>query len=604
MKIPNIIRFFQNLWMHPRRIGRISAPHIALIVMSLTLTLSVWQFSKAQIASRTQARFDTSVSRLVDLIEDRMSLHEDALWAGVSTIESHGGDISRDRWQAFTKTLRLEEKYPGITGIGVIHFLNANSVGDYLKTRRLERAAFDIFPRHDHRDIMPISFIEPEAENTAALGLDLAHEANRRTAAIASRDTGTAQISGPIVLVQDKAQTPGFLFYAPVYHATEANDGDARPLDAVGAVYAPFVVHKLIEGLLAKERRHVHFSISDQDVTLYDEHLNTDAANDPDPMFATQVALHMYGREWLLDMRSNAAFRLQNSYAQPTIILLAGLTIEGLIIVLLIMMSRANAYSERYADKVTAQLKLQTQDLKNTNQELEQFAYVASHDLKTPIRGIAGLTEMIREDLEGYFASPSNNPEVGHNLDRIMDRVARMNALTQGIMELSKTGTDAADQPKLELQEAVDALVLDFELDQTAIKLNTRVSSIAFDPFNLRRILENLIGNAIKYHDGKRPLLITLEAAQADDRCRISIHDNGPGIDPRYHTRIFNMFQTLRLNGAAESTGIGLAIVKKAVERHGGRITVISPPEGGVLFAFDWPLFGSPSPTHLQKKAA
>jgi signal transduction histidine kinase len=102
-------------------------------------------------------------------------------------------------------------------------------------------------------------------------------------------------------------------------------------------------------------------------------------------------------------------------------------------------------------------------------------------------------------------------------------------------------------------------------------------------------VLENLVGNAIKYHDGLHPLRIAVSVRSSEDRLHFDIADNGPGIDPKFHTRIFDVFQTLRRANAPESTGIGLAIVKKLVELHGGRIAVTSEPGAGATFSFDWP---------------
>ena len=562
----------------------------------MTLAIAAWKFSVSQMDTRIMNRFVLARDRALGLVVDRITRYEDALWAGTAAIESLGGDISLQEWQTFANSLRIEEKYPGINGIGVIHYQTPLSLDGFLAEQRDARPTFRLYPQHDQPFLMPITYIEPVRLNSQAVGLDVAHEVNRRTAALLARDTGTAQITGPIVLVQDAGNTPGFLFYAPFYRGGAPDSVSERKDRFLGAVYAPFIVHKLMEGLLAKGLRDIRFSIRDGDQLIYNEHTPDDPLYDPDPMFKEFAQLELYGRTWTFDIRADLAFRDANTYAQPTMILAAGIVIETLIISLMFLMARANHRAVAYADKVTADLRRNSKQLCDTNtalagknEELEQFAYVASHDLKTPIRGIGGLTEMIQEDLEDYLASPKANPDVGHNLELIHDRVRRMTELTEGIMQFSRVGVYDDGDAVLCLDETIQALVSDFGLAADQVVLRGDVKSIETDAFNFRRVLENLVGNAVKYHQDRQALRIEISVRAVDGRYAVSVSDNGEGIDPKFHQRIFGVFQTLRASGAPGSTGIGLSIVKKCVERHGGTVTVASALGEGACFSFDWP---------------
>ncbi|WP_299971728.1 CHASE domain-containing protein [uncultured Roseobacter sp.] len=569
--------------------SRVSILHVLVVALSMALTFSAWHFSKKQAESRIEQRFESSRDHIVGLLRDRMRKYEDALWAGVAAMESHDGDMTRAQWRTFATHLRIDEKYPGINGIGVIHFLSDQSLNTYLDQRRSEQPDFNIFPPHEHPTYMPISFIEPEEINVAAVGLDVAHELNRRTAALASRDTGDAQITGPIVLVQDAGATPGFLFYAPFYRGGVPTELEDRQSRIDGVVYAPFVVRKLLDGLLAKDLRYTSIRISDAGETIYDEHSSAEELHDPAPMFSEEVKLEFYGRSWSLDIRSNLAFRENNSYVQPTVILVGGIVIEVLILSLLILMARANRNAVAYADKVTKDLRIEQQKLIRSNEELERYAYAASHDLKTPIRGIGGLTEMLKEDLEDYLSAPDANPEIAMSLDLILDRVQRMNDLTNGIIEFSRVGARTEDGGPLDLSELTTSLRSDFGLSPHQIELNSSVRQVNVDPIGLRRVLENLVGNAVRYHDAVDSLKVSITCEETMDGLAFSVADNGPGIDQKYQERIFEMFQTLRTGDAPESTGIGLAVVKKAVEVHGGEVTLISNTGEGAKFSFQWP---------------
>ncbi|MGR3761906.1 sensor histidine kinase [Roseobacteraceae bacterium NS-SX3] len=572
-----------------RENGGLSLLHMAIIGLSLMMTVGAWLHAKQQTDTRVENAFKAARDQAIGLIVERMGKYEEALWAGVSAIQSHGGDITHGQWRTFANALRIDERFPGINGIGVIHHVEPPQFGSYLEARRAERAGFTVFPPHDQEVRLPISFIEPEWANAAAVGLDVAHEVNRREAALASRATGLAQITGPIVLVQDESSTPGFLFYAPYYAGGGAAGQAEREERFLGVVYAPFVVRKLMEGLLAKELRDVRFSISDGGQTIYNEHDPADPLHDASPLFEEKVSLELYGRDWLVDVRSNLGFRRANTYSQPVLILIGGLVIETLVIALLVFLSRANKRAKAYADRVTADLRQETAKLAKANEELEQFAYITSHDLKTPVRGIGLLTEMVQEDLEEYFRSPEADPGVAGSLEQILQRVHRMNDLIDGVMEYSRIGTYAAGGEALDLDKAVAALRSDFALAEGQLELHGGVSRITADAFNFRRVLENLVGNAVKYHPAPERARISVSVRDAGDRYAVSVKDDGAGIDPAFHNKIFDVFQTLRRGDQPESTGIGLAIVKKSVERHGFRVTVTSAPGEGAEFAFDWP---------------
>ena len=129
--------------------GRISLFHIFIVSLSLLLTLSAWQFSKQQVDSRSMDHFEEERDHVVALISDRMTKYEDALWAGVAAVGTHGGSIAYADWRTFAQNLRIERRYPGINGIGIIHFHTAQSLDGYLADQRQTRPDFRVFPQHD-----------------------------------------------------------------------------------------------------------------------------------------------------------------------------------------------------------------------------------------------------------------------------------------------------------------------------------------------------------------------------------------------------------------------------------------------------------------------
>lgn len=572
--------------------GRLSVLHMIIILLSLAMTIGAWQYSKHQVASQIETRFNAARDRTIGLISERMSRYEDALWSGVAAVTANGSQMSHTEWRSFAQTLDIGERYPGIHGIGIIEYFDRAELDSFMAERAQEDRNFAIYPEHDRNMLAPIVFVEPEAENSKAVGLDMMHESNRRSALLASRDTGKAQITSTISLVQESSNTPGFLFFTPFYAGGPPANLAERRERFLGVVYAPFVVRELVEGLLSKELRDVHFSLSDGEQLIYNEHDSNDQLHDTKPMFSEVVTLNLYGHKWHVDIRTNRAFRAHNSFEQPTLILLGGLMIEMLIIALLYMMSRANTQAHEYAHELTAELRCKSEKLERANEEIEQFVYVASHDLKTPVRGIGYLADLLEEDLTEHLEETDVGETLQSHLELIRERVARMNDLTRGIMEFSRAGRPSADDDHAVAPvEIIEACVSDFKVEKNQITLASDVANISRDGHTFRRVLENLIGNAFKYHPNPDAASVAVSICDTGDRLRVSVSDNGAGIAPQFHNRIFDVFQTLRTAEEKESTGIGLAIVRKSVQKHGYDVSVVSEVGAGAEFLFDWPKY-------------
>ena len=222
--------------------------------------------------------------------------------------------------------------------------------------------------------------------------------------------------------------------------------------------------------------------------------------------------------------------------------------------------------------------------LARSNQELDQFAYVASHDLKAPLRGIANLSQWIEEDL-----GDSASPDVTEKMTLVRGRVQRLEALIDGILQYSRAGRVRSAIEQVDVGALVtDAVELLAPPPETTVTVDPDMPTITTERTPLQQVFMNLISNAIKYNR-RQGATVHVSVRDTGRMYAFSVTDNGPGIEAQYHERIFGIFQTLESRDRVEGTGIGLSVVKKTVELQGGSIKVDSALGEGATFTFEWP---------------
>lgn len=224
--------------------------------------------------------------------------------------------------------------------------------------------------------------------------------------------------------------------------------------------------------------------------------------------------------------------------------------------------------------------------LEKSNADLHQFAYAASHDLKAPLRAVINLAQWLEEDPANTFSDESRK-----HVGLIVSRVTRLQTLIDGILSYSRAGGLAVDNERVDVATLLEEVV---ELLSPTAPARIRVEGLmpvlVTEVAPLRQVFMNLVGNALK-HSGRADTEVSIGGMKAKNGIwRFKVTDNGPGIDAKYHDRVWKIFQTLESRDKVEGAGIGLSLVRKLVEQRGGTVAIEPAPGHGASFIFTWPV--------------
>lgn len=557
--------------------------HMVVLGLSVLATITAWLFVKQQDEDRITRQFQREAQQNVDLIIERLRKYEEALWAGVALFRA-SDEVNYDEWKKFAQTFKIGERYKGINGLGVIFNIAKEDISTLEKKIQKFQPKFKIYPQHSNNYILPITYIEPLDLNFKAHGLDVANEKNRLEAAIKAKETGLAQITGPIILVQDSEKTPGFLFYAPFFDKTD--QGLFK-----GMVYAPFVVKRLMAGVLERSNRHVSIQISDDDEFLYKETIYKSE------LLRKEIEIEIYGRQWNLDIQADDAFFMKTKSNQPNIVLIGGLIIDLLLLILFVSLSTQKNDAESIAQDVSRKYEAEIEVRKKAELEASKaskaksdFIANMSHEIRTPMNGILGITDLLIDD-------KTMTEENRQLLSMVQDSGNILLSIVNDILDFSKIESKKLElhMSYFNLQTCIESCV--YLLNRKASQNNVEVKLdlktpkdllIFSDEIRFKQIIINLLSNAIKFTKNGNVIIEVTSDDNLKKQLQIKIIDTGIGISESKLKRLFSPFTQADYQTSVEfgGTGLGLSISKALSIALNGDITALSEISKGSVFIF------------------
>lgn len=594
-------------------ISSIPARLLALTVFAVCLAATILACVGIGVMTRAhdQSRFRGEVRWTTEAIEQRLAVYLGLLRSAASAFAPEG-ELDLQKFRQYAHRLRLREFYPGVQGIGYAQRARAHEIEALqVLMHQAAHTEFSVRPPGQRPEYFPIVCLEPmDLRNREAIGFDMFSETVRNEAMQRARDSGQPAASGKVTLVQeiDKDKQAGFLVYVPVFRETDGlpSTVDARRERLAGFVYSPFRAADMFRGIFGDQEPILHFEVFDgnepsEASRMYISQVKASSH----PAFTEKVHMRIEGRTWALVFKTSPAFEAGSSASLIWWALLSGLlvscTVAGITFSLAEARTRAEVYSrqlaeaqqalQKHADNLESTVLERTSRLRETVAELEAFSYSLSHDMRAPLRSIQSFSQFVVSDYGELL------PAEAHDyLARVIAASRRMDQLIYDVLSYTRLSRQEIKIHAVDVTKLVSGIIRerpDLQSPQVELEIGA-LPSVQGNEASLTQCITNLLSNAVKFvAPGVKPN-VRIYGVQNNGLVRITVEDNGIGIEQKNLGRVFELFERPHTGGRYEGTGLGLAIARKAVERMSGKIGVESQPGAGSKFWVELPAAANP----------
>lgn len=308
------------------RSGRLGAMHWLIVGTSFLITLLAWYGSQYIVTERASQRFEREADQIVERVTERLQRYEDALWAAAAAVEANDGVGTLQGWRNYTRRLDLAGRYPNVQALNVLYKVEPEELAEFVATQRLQRPDFSIRSQNKGDLHLIVTYASPELGNEKAIGFDTAHDPGRRDTLMRAAKLNEAQLTQPLVLVQDETQTTSILMAVPFYGGGQDPVPLNRSRRLEGLIAMPLMMNRVVNGVLGDDSQAHSLRITDGDAVIQDID-NTDmeqrqdrsaaisGAWDQSPevtgesgldergQFRLERVVDVYGRQWKFDIR-------------------------------------------------------------------------------------------------------------------------------------------------------------------------------------------------------------------------------------------------------------------------------------------------------------
>ncbi len=574
------------------------APLVLAVLLGLLLVTGLAALVTAgQVDRREDQLLDERASQVASAIDRRVDTYTEKLFGVRGFFAANGVDVPHQDYERFIASQAFARRLPGVLNTGFARNVTAEErarvvpeVRRAIRRSRLPYGTFRIRPGGVRPTSVPITYVAPIVRNAEALGLDLLADPTRRTAVTRARDRAEPAATAPLRLLQDGSL--GVFIALPLYRGDTQRPSSAQRMGRfAGTAVVVVRMQDVAAGVLNENE--------DADLEIYDSGAvgaliarpragdqSYDArggpnATDRDPESSRLRTVDVAGRRWTIYYQTDTDLVAASERNVPWMIAILGVLVALLAAGTLHLATGARRRAVALAEQMTEDLRASRDELHRSNEELERFAFLASHDLQQPLRTVSGFLQLLDHQFRNEL--PERAKEY---VEQALRGSKHMSTLIEDLLEYSRAGRSDRPLVPVDLDEIWDAAVAQLK---TAIEeCNAQVSRddlpvVAADPRQMTQAIANLIANAVKYRGDAAPVVHASSRA-VNGGWEVAIQDNGIGIDPSDHERIFGMFRRLHTEDEYEGTGVGLAIVKRIIERAGGDIHVESERGSGSRF--------------------